>query len=242
MTDSDIRTEEWKTWPGFSAYQVSHRSCWTRGEDGTVYLLAGGVRSVDRTGRDGRFREGAPMKTNVGSSGYPQLNLVRDDGKVCPVRVHVAVLAAHAGPCPPGMESSHLNDTPLDARWPENLAYEDKPTNERRKFDPDRAAGPVAKPVPPKNPKHCIRCRREFTGRGRRCEPCRVTMGKQATVLLRGGAKLEDVAAHLEYPPEATHALAVKYGGYGQPWSRRAMTTVRDKLRRAGRRRGGDRL
>jgi len=208
--------EEWKTWPGFSSYQASHR---------------GYVRSVDRIGRDQRPRKGTLLKARPGGNGYPKVDLTRDDGVVVTLEVHVCVLTAHAGPCPPGKQGSHLNDNPLDNRWPENLAWEDKPTNERRKFDPERAAGPIAKPVPPRHPKHCVRCGHEFSGNGKRCHSCVVTIGQGSALMLRGGAKLEDVAAHYEYPSlEGIHALAVKYGGYGQPWSRRVAATLRDKL------------
>ena len=224
MTDSDIRTAEWKTIPGFSAYEASHR---------------GKMRSVDRTGRDGRFRKGAEMKTRIGSSGYPQVNLVRDDGAVRTVAVHVAVLLAHAGPCPPGMEASHANDDPLDNRWPENLAWETKPQNERRKFENGRP-----RPVPPRQAKRCVRCGEEFAGNGRRCHPCVVEIGKLGAGMLRAGVKLKTAAAQLGYPSaEGLHTLAVKYGGYGQPWTRRALVTLRDLLRgvtRRNRRRAGD--
>jgi len=236
MTDSDIDIEVWKPIPGYSRYRAAKAPVTI---DGVTSQILG-------------VRTGKTRRTQIGSSGYPQLNVTDDQGRIRNRTEHSLVLLAWAGPCPPGKEASHLDDNPLNNRWEPgtaeesraaggNLVYETKPQNELRKFDPDREAGPLPKPVPPKNPKRCIRCQHVFTGRGRRCEPCRVSMGKQAALMLRGGAKLEDVAAHLEYPPEATHAIAVQYGGYGQPWTRRVTITLRDKLRKRSASRHGDR-
>jgi hypothetical protein len=226
----------WKSWPGFSDYEAS-----THGQ----------VRSLDRTDRGGRVRKGAVLRTRVSNRGYELVDVTGDDGVKHTKTVHTVVLLAHAGPRQPGQVARHLDDDPLNNLWAPgdaeqvraaggNLVWGTPPENERDKFSERRAAGPLPKPVPPKNPKHCVRCGAEFAGNGRRCHGCVVTIGKQAAVLLQGGARLEDVAAHLEYPSiEGVHALAVRYGGYGvqrPPWSHRVMATVRDNLRETWRR------
>ncbi len=225
--------EEWKSWPGFSAYEASHRA---QGLDG--------IRSVDRIGRDGRFRKGAPIKARVTSGPYPKVTLMGDDGERHTIDVHVAVLSAHAGPCPPGHEASHRHDNPLDNRWPEELAWETKSQNERRKFENGRP-----KPVPPRQVKHCILCNQEFTTSGRRCRPCRVNMGVEAAIMLRGGTPLGVVCDQLNYPAEGVFNLAVEFGGLldppaeptPPPPSQPVRITLRDCLRMVTGRRGGDR-
>ncbi len=45
------------------------------------------------------------------------MSLRGDDGRIRTVSVHVLVMAAFEGPCPPGLQVRHWNDDPLDNRW-----------------------------------------------------------------------------------------------------------------------------
>jgi hypothetical protein len=91
--------EQWRPvvgWEGF--YEVSDH---------------GRVRSVDRVIRraSGRpfWRKGRILST--AGSVYPQANLNdTHNGRLSVTRVHVLVLEAFVGPCPPGMECRHLDD------------------------------------------------------------------------------------------------------------------------------------
>ena len=110
---------EWKTWPGFSRYEASHR---------------GAIRNR-RTGR--------VLAVTV-INGYERLNLYADDGGRPSMSVARVVLTAHAGPPGEGQEVCHGPGGPLDNRWPENIRWDDKPGNERDKI----AAGTTPTPNP----------------------------------------------------------------------------------------------
>lgn len=114
MTDS-----EWKTWPGFSRYEASHR---------------GFIRNR-RTGR--------VLATTI-TDGYERLNLYADDGTRPNLSVARVVLTAHHRPPEPGEESCHGLGGPRDNRWPENIRWDTKEGNERDKI----AAGTTPKPNP----------------------------------------------------------------------------------------------
>lgn len=215
MTDSDTRTETWKPIPRFGRYEASD---------------LGRIRNS----------KGLVMKARLSNRGYPQLDLTDDEGRVRTVTVHTMVLLAFAGPCPDGMEAKHANDVSEDNRWPENLSWGTHSENEKDKFANGRPH-----PVPPRQPKRCVRCKGEFEGNGRRCHGCVVSIGQDAAYLLRSGVRLEVAAQELHYPSvEGLHALAVKYGGYGREPQRRGLfVTLRDSLRRvtrSDRLRGGD--
>lgn len=64
------------------------------------------VRSMDRTLPDGRRRKGKILKQTINSHGYPKVTL-RGGQRSRTVRVHVLVMAATDGPCPPGLEIAH---------------------------------------------------------------------------------------------------------------------------------------
>ncbi len=190
-----IGAPEWKPLterlPGFSAYEVSHR---------------GKVRSVDRRLADGRQVKGRTLKQTVsGTSPYPQVDLYDDTGKRRTFSVHSLVLLAYVGKCPEGQEALHLNDDPLDNRWPENLGYGTHPENVVQRMR--------NRPAQPKPAKVCARCSHEFTGNGRRCHTCVVQLGELAATLLAGGVDLEAAAEQLSYPSAAgIWRLAVRYG------------------------------
>jgi len=199
-------SEIWKPVPGYSGYEVSDK---------------GRVRSVDRINPDGRRYKGQVLAQRTSNKGYRLVNLA---GRT--FTVHRLVLGGHAGPCPPGHESLHANDDPLDNRWPENLRWGTKPENEGDKFRNGARTRPVAKP-----PKVCVRCGGAVDTNGRRCHACVVAIGGQAAVMLRRGVSLGAACAELGYPSESgLHTLARRYGGYGQ--SRGLVATLRRWLRR----------
>ena len=79
-----------------------------------LYLVSddGRVKS-QRTGR---------ILANRSIKGYSYVALYRDgQRKECPV--HVLMLEAFVGPCPPGMETFHVNDVQWDNRI-ENLRWD----------------------------------------------------------------------------------------------------------------------
>jgi hypothetical protein len=213
MTVSDTRVETWKAIPGYPFYEASD---------------LGSVRSIDRTeAATGRRLPSVVLKTRVSNSGYVLVNLRDADGKTQTRTVHRLVMLAFAGPCPAGQQTRHLNDNPLDNRWPENLCYGTREENQADK----RVNRP---PAPPRPVRYCA-CGNQVTKGGRRCHDCVVKLGVDATVLLRGGMTLDDVNERLGYGNAAyLHTLAVKYGGWGflpQP-SRGVMATLRARLRR----------
>ena len=176
---------EWKTWPGFSRYEASHRG-----------LI--------------RNRAEKTLAARADPDGYLRTTLTRDDDERIPVLVHRAVLEAHAGPCPPGMESCHGKGGQLDNRYPENLRWDTHQANERDKG---------RRPPVPKPPAPCInhdRCG-GFVGKGgRRCHECVMQLGKDGAELVWDGMTLEAAGDKLGYPAVHLHTLMVKYGDYGQ--------------------------
>jgi hypothetical protein len=55
-------------------------------------------------------------------NGYYARRFVQEGGTQRRLHLHREVLTSHAGPCPAGMETRHLNGDPLDNRQ-ENLAW-----------------------------------------------------------------------------------------------------------------------
>jgi hypothetical protein len=195
MTVSDVPVETWAPVPGASGYVVSDQA-----------HHAYGVRSfkLDPSGRDLTAKK-------TGTSRYWQQKITYDDGKQRTVPVHTLVLLAHTGPCPPGMEACHYDDDPDNNRLP-NLRWDFPPGNMGDRMRNNPAA--------PKPVRVCVMCGKEIaTGRsGRRCEPCRKALGREAADRLRQGERLSKVAEALDYPSlDGVHELARKYGGYGQP-------------------------
>lgn len=99
----NMSKEIWKTIPGFSAYEVS---------------------DAGRHRRTRRVRTSGPrvLAGCLGSSGYVETSLVRDDGKSVGERLHRLVLLAFVGPSGPGQHSRHLNGNSADNRL-ENLCW-----------------------------------------------------------------------------------------------------------------------
>ena len=103
MTDTSVTTEVWEPiGHGFSAYQASNH---------------GQVRSVDRTLADGRYRRGVVLKTRVSNRGYVLVNVRDDNGAVQTRTVHTLEMLAFVGLPPPGQQTRHYDDNPLNNRW-----------------------------------------------------------------------------------------------------------------------------
>lgn len=179
MTDS-----EWKTWPGFSRYEASHR---------------GFIRNR-RTGRT--------LATTPDPDGRKRLNLYADDGTRPNLSVARCVLTAHDRPPEPGEEACHGLGGPHDDRWPENIRWDDKAGNERDKI----AAGTTPKPNPTYPCKDG--CGALVISEGRRCLDCVKRVGREAAEMLGRGVNLYDVAEHFGYTtPDWVWKLATEHGG-----------------------------
>lgn len=94
------------------------------GNDGVIYSVRGRWRDVDDPP--------SPLAAGKQSNGYLTVCLVDDDGGRRMARVHRLVCEAFHGPCPPGMECSHLDDDKTNNR-PENLRWETSKQNQRRR-------------------------------------------------------------------------------------------------------------
>jgi hypothetical protein len=221
-----VSDQNWKPVPElegctFSAYQASDR---------------GQYRSVDRVANGRRIR-GQVLATTPSKDGYVRLNLYCDNPR-CPKRGchkitgHKVTLTAFAGPCPPGMETCHGSGGPADNRWPENIRWGTKKENAEDQFLHGRPRAEV------KPDKHCILCGLAFTTKGRRCEPCRIKIGKRAAAMLRAGMNLDVVTARAGYrKPSWVHEMARQFGGYegtleqaeaqGRSLPRRAVAALR---------------
>lgn len=116
---NNIYTEEvWRPVVGYeSSYEVSNQ---------------GRVRSVARrlTLSDGRVYplQGRTLKPTL-SGRYPSVSLFRE-GKSVTKTVHLIVLEAFRGPCPPGKEGCHYDDDKENNRL-SNLRWASKSDNSR---------------------------------------------------------------------------------------------------------------
>lgn len=109
--DEPTSVEHWLPIPGFSGYLVS--------DAGRVWSLpkVTGNRWGTQTRRPGKVLRSFPAR-----DGYPQVQLVRDDGQHVSVKLHRLVLTVFVGLCPPGMEACHEDDDHTNAalsnlRW-----------------------------------------------------------------------------------------------------------------------------
>jgi hypothetical protein len=211
VTVSDQQAETWTPLPApFSKYEVSF--------DG----YGPGQRPVRRLAAATGL---ATTPSNHG--GYLMVKPYDDSGKQQTVTVHSLVLLGGTGvPCPPGLESCHLDDDPLNNRWRPgdtddevreaggNLVRRTKKQNAHHKFLNGRPKAPV-----PTHP--CInhdRCGGLVVNQGRRCLPCAQEVGRQAAAMLNAGENLADVTAALGYQtPEWVHKLARNHGGCTVP-------------------------
>ena len=186
--------------------------------DGCVFSYyevtdTGARRSLDRPG-NGRVRPGGPLTVRTRRDGYIHADFYCDDKTACrkngrhTLTMHTVVLTTFAGPCPPGMEGSHLYGNPAHNWWPEGLAFEDKPANEQRK---------TSRPPPPAPAFPCRNAPDGCTGKalneGRRCAACAVEVQRLAAAMLDGRQLLSEVAAHFQLTEGWIYEQAVK-GGY----------------------------
>lgn len=105
-----VKAETWKDHPDYPVIQVS--------DTGRVYRKP---RTVIR-GHDTYTLSGRVAALNTGSkTGHLKVG-IRMGGRYHHAWVHRLVLEAFVGPCPPGMETRHLNGNPKDNRL-ENLAW-----------------------------------------------------------------------------------------------------------------------
>lgn len=103
------------------------------GSDGFVYSFLKQGTFGSRFSTSCRKLRGHPV-----GRGYLHVTLCVRPGKSQTHRVHRLVCAAFHGPCPDGMECSHLNGNPSDNR-PENLAWETRSENHARKHEHGKA-------------------------------------------------------------------------------------------------------
>lgn len=104
-------SETWRAIPGLEGYyEVSDR--------GNVRSLARVV--VYKTGAK-RWHPGRVLAQRTNEDGYRMVALYRNTKRYTRL-VHRVVLEAFVGPCPPGMETRHLNNDPADNRL-ENITW-----------------------------------------------------------------------------------------------------------------------
>ena len=85
-----------------------------------------------------RMKGRKPRKPSIGKSGYHQMILSVPGQKHVGRYVHRMVLETFVGPCPEGMEVSHLNGNRADNRLL-NLCYESPSANHFRKVEHNTA-------------------------------------------------------------------------------------------------------
>lgn len=227
MTQNGQQPERWEpiwdAWPGF---EVS----WD-----------GNFRAQERTSPSGRNQRAQPIATTTTDDGYVLVKYIDKDGKRVTRQAHRVMLRTFAGECPEGMESRHYDDNGLNNRWRPGTEEESRARGGNlfwgtaQQNRDDRRRNTPAPPAPAA--KDCVRCTKPFEGNGRRCHPCVVDIGRQASRMLTSGVQLGEVAKRLDYPsPEGIHTLAVRYGGYGarKSWWTRTVTpkvvTVRRQM------------
>ena len=219
---------EWAPIPGARSYEASHRG--------------NGVRSLDRI-VNGRQLTGKVLSA---SGRYPKTKITRDDGTTPTVYVHAAVLLAHDGPVPDGMETLHGKGGPLDSRYcgcpaeectEGNLRYGTHEVNVGETIAAGNARRPATHP--------CVnhqRCGGMVVNAGSRCLPCVTEVGVRAGTMLRAGMGLAEVARRCGYSNEEwVHTLAARHGGWPgtraearaqrPSWSRKVIVTVCGWLR-----------
>ena len=98
--------------PGFMNYEITR--------DGRIW-------SKPRKDRRGNNRRGKWLKLTKGSRGYLHLSLCAE-GKIYTRSVHQLVLETYVGPCPPGMETRHLDGTRTNNQL-DNLCWGTKVEN-----------------------------------------------------------------------------------------------------------------
>lgn len=116
MATLQLQPEHWRRIPRWPGYEASDR---------------GRVRSVRRRLTDGRWCAGTVLAQDKDRDGYWRVTLKRGR-RQCRMRVGVAVLLAHRGNRPPGMECCH-GDGDKDNNWLYNLRWDTHAANEADK-------------------------------------------------------------------------------------------------------------
>lgn len=107
--------EIWKQIPGHTFYDVSTH---------------GRVRTWNNNGNNREGRRNEPKRLKPGSnSGRPQVQLC-ENAQCKPFKVHVLVLTAFVGPCPPGMECCHRDGNSANNHL-SNLRWDTRSANVR---------------------------------------------------------------------------------------------------------------
>ena len=163
-----VKVETWKDHPDYPVIQVS--------DQGRVYRKPRNVIRGDDTYR----LSGRIAALNTGSkSGHLKVS-IRMNGRYYHAWVHRLVLEAFVGPCPPGMETRHLNGNPKDNRLV-NLAW--GTPSENSQDTKDHGHVPVRRDAckrghaftpentyqPPRRPgeRHCRECQRQRNRKAR---------------------------------------------------------------------------
>jgi NUMOD4 motif len=102
---TDDASERWRPVRDYEGlYEVSDRGQVRSLDRQVVVEMPGGYKIA--SGRTVRTYRGKTLKWWIGTDGYPQVTLSRG-GVQTHVRVHILVLEAFTGPCPPGQEARH---------------------------------------------------------------------------------------------------------------------------------------
>ena len=211
ITASDITPGDGAVWVSLAPWGYSKYECRSRGGYG-LDEDQWPVRRIDNR---------KPLKVTLGTHGYPQVKPYNDHGKQKTVTVHSLILLTNMGPPPPGMETRHLDNDPLNYRWAAgstdeeikaaggNLVYGSKPQNHADQVK----AGTATLPAFP-----CVnRCGGTAPFDGARCVTCLTGAGTQAAALLAAGMPLPKVTRKLGYQATSerrVYALARDFGGY----------------------------
>jgi hypothetical protein len=196
------RPEEWKPVApmdgcSFTGYEVSDLES---------------VRSVDRTGRNGRHLTGKPVSTRPHEAGYILLDL-RCDTPACKrphtLTMHKVVLTTWDKPCPKGMEACHSHGPARNSWRRKDVRWDTKKANEADKPFPSVLPDPT---FPCRNAPECPNL---VPSASRRCIPCVEQVGREAADMLRAGTPLQEVAEHFGYTGgDWVYKLATMHGGY----------------------------
>ena len=101
----DDASEHWRPVLGYEGlYEVSDRGHVRSLDRQIIIEMPGGYKTA--SGPTVRTYRGKTLKWWPGTDGYPQVTLSRP-GAHRHFRVHILVLEAFAGPCPPGQEARH---------------------------------------------------------------------------------------------------------------------------------------
>lgn len=219
MTDSD-----WKTWPGFSRYEVSPGS---PGVNGQV-----------------RNRAGQIIKTFLSNRGRIMVMLTGDDKRRGAHQLSIIILTAHRRPRGSGEQGCHIDDNPAH-NWLENLAWGTPAENEAMKA----ANGNAVTPQPSYPCLNAPRCGGMARHEGKRCAACTDAAGADIAARVNRRENLLTIAGEYGFGDDWAWRLARQHGvavskaealAQQPPWSRRVAKRLASLRVTAGRSAGGD--